>query len=193
MAMPLRCKCGQVRGEVEAARSYARAICYCTYCQAYARFLGQPDVTDAQGGTDIVAMPPSAVRFTAGSDRLACISMSAKGPLRWYAGCCRTPLGNTAREAKLPYAGMVIACLDVDPAAVDDAFGTSRAVLSAGTAIAPVRKRPVATALGGMRLLVKLVATRLRGDRASPFFDATTGKPVSAPERVDAKRYGRPD
>lgn len=186
MSIALRCRCGQVRGEVAAARSYARLVCHCRYCQAYARFLGRTDVVDAWGGTDIVSMPPSAVRLTAGADRLACVCLSGKGPLRWYAACCRTPLANTAREASLPYAGIVVACLDAPSASIDAAFGAARAVLNVASATAPVRRTPLATALAGMRLLARLLAARLRGDRVSPFFDEKTGLPVCAPERLDA-------
>ena len=71
MTLELRCRCGQVQGTVDARRAYARATCYCRDCQAYARHLGQPGVMDAQGGTDIIAMNPDAVTFTAGEEHIA--------------------------------------------------------------------------------------------------------------------------
>lgn len=182
MAIALRCRCGRVRGEVDSARVYARATCYCRDCQAYARWLGFGGMTDAQGGTDVVAMAPSGVRFTAGQDQIACMSLSAKGLLRWYAACCRTPLGNTPRNAGVHYVGMVPLCFDAAPEAVDAAFGgKDRTVLNTGSASGPVRGTPLMFALGGLRILAGIVGARLRGRRASPFFDAN-GRPIREPE-----------
>jgi hypothetical protein len=55
-----------------APHSSFRFVCYCTNCQAFARFLERPDVLDDAGGTDIVHMPAACVTLTAGaaSDRL---------------------------------------------------------------------------------------------------------------------------
>src|SRR5688572_4602143 len=119
MTMQLRCRCGAVRGEMDAGRAYARATCYCKDCRAFARFLGQSGVLDASGGSDIVATAPAAVRITSGSEHVACMSLSPKGLLRWYASCCRTPLGNTPRDPKVLYAGLVTAWFDAAPQAVD--------------------------------------------------------------------------
>ena len=94
----IRCTCGQVRGEADLGHAYTRGTCHCHDCQAYARWLGRPELMDAAGGTDIVPMSPADIRLTAGVEHLACMSLSEKGTLRWYAACCRTPLGNTARS-----------------------------------------------------------------------------------------------
>ena len=80
MSMQLRCRCGTVRGEMDTPRAYVRATCYCKDCRAFARFLGQPGVLDASGGTDIVATAPAAVRFTAGSEHVTCMSLVPQGP-----------------------------------------------------------------------------------------------------------------
>ena len=53
--LPLRCKCGHVRGvavDVSPSTGF-RFVCYCGDCQAFARFLRRTDVLDAAGGTDI--------------------------------------------------------------------------------------------------------------------------------------------
>ena len=52
MDLPLKCRCGAVRGEMQPRRAYTRATCYCKDCRAYARFLGQPGVLDEAGGTE---------------------------------------------------------------------------------------------------------------------------------------------
>jgi hypothetical protein len=173
---------------MDTARAYARATCYCKDCRAFARFLGQADVLDASGGTDIVAIAPAAVRFTAGSEHVACMSLSPRGLLRWYASCCRTPLGNTPRDPKVLYAGMVTACFDAAPQAVDAAFGPrDRVVLNTASATAPVRATPLAFLAGGWRILVGLMRARLRRERTSPFFDAS-GRALREPEVISRER-----
>jgi hypothetical protein len=61
-----------------------RFVCYCTDCQAFARFLDRADVLDPAGGTDIFHMPPARVKLTAGTDAMRCLRLSNK-VLRWLA------------------------------------------------------------------------------------------------------------
>ncbi|HEU0307517.1 MAG TPA: DUF6151 family protein [Lysobacter sp.] len=190
MKMQLRCRCGAVRGEMETARAYTRATCYCKDCRAFANFLAVPNVLDASGGTDVVPIAPAAVRLTAGSEHVACMSLSPKGLLRWYAACCRTPLANTPRDPKLPYVGMVSTCFDAEPQAVDAAFGPrDRIVLNTRSATAPVRSTPLAFVTGGLRIFAGIIGVRLRRERASPFFDAS-GRPLREPEVISRERRG---
>jgi hypothetical protein len=53
------------------------------------------------------------------------MSLGPKGLLRWYADSCRTPIGNTPRNPKLSYVGLVHGCLVGTPAEMD-AVGGSR-------------------------------------------------------------------
>lgn len=184
MKMQLRCRCGAVQGEMETARAYARATCYCKDCRAFARFLAVPGVLDASGGTDLVAAAPASVRFTAGSGQVACMSLSPKGLLRWYAACCRTPLANTPRDPTLPYVGIVANFFGATPQAVDAAFGPrDRIVLNIGSATAPVASTPLALVTGILRILAGMIGVRLRRERGSPFFDAS-GSPLRQPEVI---------
>ncbi|WP_457097677.1 DUF6151 family protein [Lysobacter sp. P5_B9] len=188
MKMQLRCRCGAVRGEMDTAHAYTRTTCYCKDCRAFARFLAVPGVLDASGGTDIVPVAPSAVRFTAGSEHVVCMSLSPKGLLRWYAACCRTPLANTPREPKLPYVGMVTACFDATPQAVDAALGPrNRVVINSQSATAPVRATPLAFVTGGVRIVAGIIGARLRPERGSPFFDAG-GRPLREPEVISREQ-----
>lgn len=188
MTMQLRCRCGAVRGEMDTGRAYVRATCYCKDCRAFARFLGQPGVLDASGGTDIVATAPAAVRFTAGSEHVTCMSLSPKGLLRWYASCCRTPLGNTPRDPKVLYAGVVTACFDAAPQVVDAEFGPrGRIVLHTGSATSPVRATPLGFLTGGLRILAGLIGALLRRERTSPFFDAS-GRPLREPDVISREQ-----
>jgi hypothetical protein len=173
---------------METARAYTRATCYCKDCRAYARFLAVPGVLDASGGTDTVPIAPAAVRFTAGNEQVVCMSLSPKGPLRWYAACCRTPLGNTARNPRLPYLGLVTTCIDATPQAVDAAFGPrNRIVINTRSATAPVRATPLGFVTGGLRILAGLLGARLRREHDSPFFDASR-RPLREPEVISREQ-----
>lgn len=105
MDIPLRCRCNHVRGlarEVSPSAGF-RFVCYCEDCQTFARFLGRPDILDAPGGTDIFQMAPASVKLTEGTEAIKCISLSKK-VLRWYADCCRSPIGNTVADPRFPIA-----------------------------------------------------------------------------------------
>src|SRR5262249_1331876 len=101
-----------------------RFICYCEDCQAFARFLGRPDVLDASGGTDIFQMPPRRVKLTVGTDALRCLSLSSK-VLRWYADCCQTPIANSAASPGFPVIGVIHCFMDhaADGRARDEVIG----------------------------------------------------------------------
>ena len=107
--LPLRCQCGHVRGiasDVSPSSGF-RFVCYCEDCQAFARFLERLDVLDPAGGTDIFQMPPARVKLSAGTDAVRCLRLSDKGVLRWYADCCRTPIGNTAASPRFPVIAVI--------------------------------------------------------------------------------------
>ncbi len=108
--LPLACRCGHLRGVASEGSPSAgsRFVCYCKDCQAFARFLQRPDVLDAAGGTDIFQMPPGHVQHTAGADALRCLRLrSDTHVLRWYADCCRTPIGNAADSPRFPVVALI--------------------------------------------------------------------------------------
>ncbi len=184
MELTLRCQCGLVQGEVGNAQAYVRAICYCRDCQAYARWLDKPGLTDAQGGTDIVAMNPQAVRITSGTRHVACMSLSDRGLLRWYASCCRTPLGNTPRDGNTAYVGMVALALSPSRA-VDEAFGPAgHTRINVKSAQGEVKPTPLAFLVDGLRIFRGIIGAKLRRQPPSLFFDANA-KPVRNAEVLD--------
>lgn len=194
MTLELRCRCGKVRGRVDARRAYARATCHCRDCQAYARHLGTPGVMDAKGGTDIIAMNPDAVAFTLGEEHIAGLCLREGGLLRWYAGCCRTPLGNTPNDGKVAYVGVVAACLP-DARQREAAFGPrDRIVLNSRSALGEVRPTPFAVLAGGLRIAGGIAMARLRGQAPSLFFDMS-GQPhrTAHPLSAHGRRPARPE
>lgn len=185
MKVDLQCRCGEIRGQLDNARAYTHARCYCRDCRAYARWLGADDILDAHGGTALVAAPPQVLRFTSSLDTLACLSLSEDGPLRWYADCCGMPIANTARDDRLAYVSVIADSLAVK--AREAVFGRPRCVANAGSATGPVERTPLATTSAAARIAWRVVATRLRGSRNRVFF-RPDGAPLRAPQVVDAPR-----
>jgi hypothetical protein len=101
--LPLRCRCGRMRGVASDVSPSAgfRFVCYCKDCQAFARFLDRADVLDPAGGTDIFQMPPARVKLTAGTDAMRCLRLSNK-VLRWYTRLLPDPDCQHRRLAALP-------------------------------------------------------------------------------------------
>jgi hypothetical protein len=163
-----------------------RVICYCASCQAFARFLGGTDILDPQGGSDILQVSPSHVRITDGADRLRAMRLTEKGLIRWYADCCKTPVGNTIGGG-FPFIGVV------QPFMAHDASGPSRDEL-----IGPPAGRiwgeaaiggcpPGVTARAPVKLLPKMAGKILSwwiGGKGAPnaFFDVKTKRPIVEPK-----------
>ena len=184
MSHPLRCRCGTVQGRVaEPQRAMGRGVCYCKDCQAYAHFLGRAaDVLDVHGGTDVVAIHPQHVVLTQGLDALTCMSLSPRGLLRWYASCCRTPIGNTARNPKLAYVGLVHTCLEGAGVPIERSFGPVTLRLNAASATGPIAQRSHGIFGSALRFSGTMLGARIGGSyKRSPFFDAASGMPLVAP------------
>lgn len=186
MNYPLQCQCGTIQGHVDARHSAGRAVCYCRDCQAYARFLGRQDeMLNSQGGTEIIATLPSSVHFTAGEDKLVCMSLSDKGLLRWYASCCRTAIGNTPRDRKTSYVGLVRTCLAGKGTQLDEAFGPLKIALNTGSAQGKVRSSPAAMLVGIVKIMKNVVGARLSGKyKENPFFRSDSGTPIKEPQNL---------
>jgi hypothetical protein len=184
MPQPFQCRCGALRGEIVHTERALRAACYCRDCQAYAHVLGEgARVLDTHGGTEVVVTQAAYVRITGGQAQLACLSLSPRGLLRWYARCCSTPIANTPRDWRLPYVGMVHTCLH-HPRPLEHAFpGVQLRVNTKSAHGTPPPASRVAGTARFLRTALRLVYARLSGAyRRTPFFDGD-GAPV-VPVRV---------
>ena len=186
MQHPLQCRCGTIKGWVSDPASANRAVCYCSDCQAFARFLGQEGETlDAQGGSDIVQTLPKNVTFTQGMDALACMRLTQKGMIRWYAGCCKTPIGNTLENHKISFIGLLHNCLESPGHPLANSFGPVRAYVNPQGALGV--PKPKTSGRGAIiRWLVKtILKARLNGDyQHTPFFK--DGKPIAIPRVISS-------
>jgi hypothetical protein len=173
---PIRCRCGKLQGELSHPERGSRGVCYCRDCQAFAHFLGSAqDILDPLGGTDVVAVAPRWLSFTSGTENLACMSLTEHGALRWYAGCCGTPIGNTPPDRRFSHLGLIHSCLEVPGRTLDESFGPVRMRVNTHSA----KGRPPAAPVAGFVMALvpyigALAWSRISGKyRQNPFFDAS--------------------
>jgi hypothetical protein len=154
MTYPFQCLCGGVRGELRHPERALRGLCYCRDCRAYSNHLGTSARThDAQGGAEFIATQTRHVHLDAGTQHLACVSLSERGLLRWYATCCTTPIANTLRNRRIPYVSLVHTCLKSDPAAFQRTFPRLQMRVNTGSATQTLPAR-----VGGRRSQGRLPA-----------------------------------
>ena len=108
-------------------------------------------------------MSQANVSFTAGADKVAAMRLSRKGMMRWYASCCRTPIGNTMATSAMPFIGVMRAFIDAPPAALGPIRGRGFAKSAkGGRAAVPKDGLPELVMIA--RVLAKVLRWRLRGD-----------------------------
>ena len=196
--VPIHCACGSVRGVVRkmTPSTTNRVVCYCKDCQAFAHYLGQDeDVLDARGGTQVLQISPGQVEFTEGAEHLKCLRLTDGGPFRWYAGCCKTPIGNTPASWRVSFLGLISRCLDasgIEPT-LEAVTGPVRMHVYRNGATDPnaLKGLPGPSAWKMMRFGLSVVGAMLSGKyRNTPFFDAT-GEPVMQPHRVEGEERAK--
>ena len=115
---------------------------------------------------------------------MACLRLTSHGPLRWFAKCCNTPIGNTPPTNQVPFIGLIHSCLDPQGRSLDDVLGPVRLRVMVQYAKGEV---PRAAAYAGfpllyvMRIAFRVLLWRLRGEhKTNAFFDARTGQAIAA-------------
>jgi hypothetical protein len=184
MNHPLQCQCGTLKGYVSPPEMVNRALCYCKDCQAFAHFLERAGdtVLDELGGTEIVATLPKHVHFTQGLEALVCMSLSDHGLLRWYTSCCNTPIGNTPRDFKTSYVGLIHSCLATRAPSLEDSFGPVRMVWQTKSAKGHVKSTPMSNFVTMLRIMKSVIGARISGSyKHNPFFVEDSGTPIKQP------------
>lgn len=166
-------------------------MCYCRSCQAFAYFLGcEKDVLDEQGGSDIVQVRPSAVHFEQGAEHVGCLRLTREGTLRWYAQCCRTPIGNTVANPKVSFVGLIHPFVTGTPQARDSAFGPVTARIFTDAAAGEPRPRPAGFATTMVKLAMIILGARINGDyRRTPFFRSDMTSPIAPPHVLTTAEF----
>lgn len=176
----VQCKCGTLRGHIQGTGTCSRAVCYCSDCRVFTKYLDcMDDVLDKQGGTEIVQLAQPRVVFLQGKEHLAAVQLSKKGMVRWYAACCNTPIGNTLSNPKLSFIGLIHTCLDHSK--LEENFGKQVSMVNVDSAYSD--PKPEQKGLFGtiLRFLWIVLSMRIGGKyRRSPFFDDNGSLTVSA-------------
>lgn len=192
--VPFECTCGQVHGHIKqvAPNRGNHLICYCKSCQTAANVLSQTHRLTTQGGTQVYQTVPSRVVFAAGVQNLACLRLSPKGLLRFYASCCDAPLFNMPNQPRFAFASLNLDRVAPDHLApfgdIRGAHATRDAVGGAGSLRDFGLKR---AALG---VAARAIMALLRRDSNEPFFDNSGA--IAAPVRVlslEERRAHTPD
>lgn len=176
------CRCGQIRGRLTGIDpdSGTHVRCHCDDCRRAIAFFDIPG--SRQDGVCIWQTTPDKVKIDEGAVHMRLMRLTDKGVLRWYAGCCDTPLFNTMATPKLPFVGVLTDRLqDAAPLGpvvaegfVEGEDGKSRHV-HGGRVIG--------------RFIRRTAAARLSGRwKDTPFFDIATGAPIREIETVPPKR-----
>ena len=175
------CDCGKLRGRVDnvSAKNAARLTCYCKYCLGFANHLGAGNRFIRDGGwVNLVQVAPSAVTIEAGAEHLACLQFTEKGPLRWYAACCGTPLANTLSGRMPPFSSFyadTMGAPDLGPVTFHSFCD------HLPQADRPQPNGPAAQRKFIWRFIKRTIPAILSGRfRKNPFFDAK-GAPVAQP------------
>ena len=188
MDVDVKCKCGQVTGTAHhlTPANGNHLVCLCCDCQAFAKFLGrEDDLLDASGGTEIFQIAPAHLEIRQGKDQIRCMRLTQNGLLRWYADCCKTPVGNTMATPKMPFVGIEMSFFDLkkDDPKFDQVFGPVLEKCFAKYARGPKPQdaQDKASLRAILAMIKFLVKNFLSGKhKPSPFFNEA-GQPIVEP------------
>jgi hypothetical protein len=181
------CACGSVAGTlIDAGPTKGdHIVCHCNDCQNFTRYLGAADrILQSHGGTELYQSRCAKMQLSKGADRLACLHLTDKPTLRWFASCCRTPMFNTYANGRVPYVTTLIA--NCDPNRVEGVLGpiVGHLFLPASLGALPGFPRMSMSKLM-RRFFGRMVRDLLSGDRRrSVLFDPATLEPISQPHRL---------
>ncbi len=157
------CHCGTCHWEVVDRTPGTLLRCYCRFCQRAQRHLGHADTRlDAAGGTLIFHTLPDNLRMIRGATQLRAFRLTRRGAVRWYVGCCRTPVANTLATPALPFTGVILP-------SDTELFGPCRNHVNTQAALKPVRQTGMARV--GWGLIGRGLLGKLTGRGLSPFFE----------------------
>lgn len=169
------CRCGSVSANVPVTGK--RIVCYCKSCRAFVEQFDEADRLDPAGGSELIQVAPDKVSFTKGTEHLRWMKLTEKGPMRWYAACCGTPMANT-----LPTRAVAFASFQVHDIAPKDTLPPVSARVHLKGALERVEE-PLGSIWPLMGALIgrSLQSWVTGGWKRNPFFDSA-GKPIGTRE-----------
>lgn len=167
------CRCGALGGTFDSRPGRDTHIrCHCGDCRAFLRTTSGEDPGTA--GVGIVQTAPEQVRIDRGAGHLRALVLApGRSLVRWYAGCCGTPIAATPRSRAIPFAGLLTGTF-ADPAPLGRV--AVRGFLPPRSPGGPQRHEGLPTLIA--RMVRRIAASRLTGGwRSNPFF--ADGRPVA--------------
>lgn len=183
--MNIQCVCGKFQAMINnfPKASPGRCVCYCNDCQAFANFLGNPNVLDKNGGTEIIPVYPANYKITSGKEFVQCVRLSPKGLHRWYVSCCKTPVGNITPG--LPWVGLSDALFkQTQPEGLERIMGKVVSRIHGKFAKGPLAEK--ASEKMTFKDFIAVMPFLLKGlilgkQKGSPFY-TEKGEPISEPK-----------
>ena len=169
--LPFACTCRELQGELRdiAPADYTHIVCHCADCRSAYTHLGMADPEKV----GILQTSQDKVHVTRGGEHLRVFRNSPRGPLRWYATCCDTPLFFTMPKARLVHVGV-----NTDRLEGAD-LGRVQAEGFVPDGKGGTRHKGALTMV--TRMATRIAAKNLNGSwRDTPFFDAD-GDPTVEP------------
>ncbi|WP_341711845.1 DUF6151 family protein [Erythrobacter sp.] len=181
------CQCGAVTGTLAQAgpRSGDHVVCHCVDCQKFASVLSaEARILGDFGGTALYQSRCAAMSISSGKDKLACMHLTEKPTLRWYASCCNTPMFNTYANGRVPYITTLLAnCI---PGEVERHIGPA-----VGHLFLPFEAQsradlvPMSFSQLIRRFVLRMIKDLVAGDRKkSALFDPLTLEPIAKPQEL---------
>lgn len=194
--LSLTCRCGSFRARMigVSPKTGSHLMCYCKDCQAFARFLGAEEILKPRGGSDIFHTIPARFEIEQGQQHLACLRLSPKGTLRWYASCCDTPICNTLSGKWLEFLGVLTPTLVGDD--VGEALGPVIAVVNVDSAQpGPGTLRNRGFARAAWAVIRRHFGAKLSGRGGQTPFFGMEGTPVVVPRvlTLEERRAATPE
>jgi Family of unknown function (DUF6151) len=100
--------------------------------------------------------------------------------VRWYAGCCKTPIGNTLENYKISFIGLLHNCLEAPEHSLQNSFGAVRTYANPQGAIGDPKPKAAGMATTIWWFVKTILKARVNGDyKRTPFFK--DGRPIAVP------------
>lgn len=189
--MNLQCDCRKFTAELKTFPNDTpgRLKCYCDDCQIYLHYLGRAELLDQNAGSEIIPTYPCNMKILSGQEQVKCVRLTDKGMFRFYAGCCKTPIGNTTPGS--PWIGVLRRMYTVKGSQqLDGAFPEVRAsILGRYAKGTPPAGTPDGFNLSGF---VAVMPFMLKGKmfgkfKPSPFFADDGKTPITTPHVMSSE------
>jgi Family of unknown function (DUF6151) len=118
------------------------------------------------------------------------LRLTPAGTMRWYANCCRTPIGNTVANPKVSFVGLIHPFVTGTREERESAFGRVTARVWTDAAAGEQRPMPIGRIAAMAKLAVMILGARISGAyRRTPFFRQDLSSPIATPHVLTAVEY----